>query len=268
MMTLMMVNAAQADGKLIGTSGVSSFEGSGGGGFTTWAMISGYATGDEFGGAAFISDIAVDDYEMQVGGVAVGIKNRLELGYARQRLEISASGQAISQNIFSAKYRLFGDVVYSTSPQVSLGVQHKRLADADTAFAVGAASDSGTDIYLAVTKAWLDGLFHRTTLVNLTARATKANQVGALGFGSVVDDNYDVQLELAAGLFFTRRLASGIEYRQKPDKLGLGEEDWKGLWLAYFVNKRVSLTASYIDLGSIAGLSSQRGSYLSMQLSL
>ncbi len=261
-------SVAQADGKLIGTPGVSTIEGAGGGGIVPWALISGYATRDEIGGAAFYNNVSVDNYGVNVAGVAVGFKNKLELSYAHHDFKINASGTNITQNIFSVKYRVFGDAIFTSAPQFSIGVQHKRLQDSEVVFAVGAADDVGTDVYLAATKVWLDGLFHRTTLFNATARLTKANQTGSLGFGSQNSDDYKLQMELAAGVFLTRKLALGMEYRQKPDNLGLGEDDWKDFWVAYFFNKRFSVTAAYVDLGSIAGIAGQNGTYLSLQASL
>lgn len=265
---LILSSVAQADGKLIGTPGVSTIEGVGGGGIVPWALISGYATRDEIGGAAFYNNVSVDDYGVNVAGVAVGFKNKLELSYAHNDFKIDASGTSIAQNIFSVKYRVHGDAIFTSSPQLSVGIQHKRLQDSEVAFAVGAADDVGTDVYLAATKVWLDGLLHRTTLLNATARLTKANQTGTLGFGSDNSNDYKLQLELAAGVFLTRKLAVGMEYRQKPDNLGLGEDDWKDFWVAYFLSKRLSLTGAYVDLGSIAGVPRQNGTYLSVQLSL
>ncbi|MFK7733495.1 MAG: DUF3034 family protein [Pseudomonadales bacterium] len=265
---LTLSSVAQADGKLIGTAGVSTIEGAGGGGIVPWALISGYATRDELGGAAFYSNLTVDDYAVNVAGVSVGFNNRLEVVYAHHDFEIKASDTHIVQNIFSVKYRVFGDAIFSSAPQLSIGIQHKRLQDSDVAFSVGAADDTGTDVYLAATKVWLDGVFHRTTLLNATARLTKANQTGILGFGGQSSNDYKLQLELAAGVFLTRKLAIGMEYRQKPDNLGLGEDDWQDFWIAYFISKRFSVTGAYVDLGSIAGVPGQNGMYLSVQLSL
>lgn len=157
-MMLASLSAAAAGGKLLGTGGVSQFEGSGGGGLTPWALITGYGTADEIGASTHYTYIHTDDYGLQSAGVKVGFFDRLELSLARHRLNVDRSvvastagaltgalepilgppgpldpsGTDIGMDIFGAKLRLFGDAVYrqdSWMPQVSLGVQHKRNRD-------------------------------------------------------------------------------------------------------------------------------------------
>lgn len=150
---------AQTGGKLLGTGGVSQFEGAAGGGLTPWAVIGGLGTRDEMGGRAFYTHLGTSSYDLQVGGLSVGLWDRLELSYARQRLSVDSSvvegtanalingltpilgppgplgpvsGTSIDMEVYGAKFRLFGDAVYAQDsflPQVSLGVQHKRNRD-------------------------------------------------------------------------------------------------------------------------------------------
>ena len=61
-MMLASLSAAAAGGKLLGTGGVSQFEGSGGGGLTPWALITGYGTADEIGASTHYTYIHTDDY--------------------------------------------------------------------------------------------------------------------------------------------------------------------------------------------------------------
>ena len=96
-------------------------------------------------------------------------------------------------------------------------------------------------------------------------RATKANQTGLLGFGGPTNDNYHAEFEGSAALLLTKRIAFGVEYRTKPNNLGLKEDDWKDLFAAYAINKQLSVTAAYVDLGEIATFRNQRGAYLSLQ---
>src|ERR1700733_5317016 len=49
-------------GKLLATGGVSQLEGAGGGGLKTWALISGYATGDGLGANGHFPYIGVGDF--------------------------------------------------------------------------------------------------------------------------------------------------------------------------------------------------------------
>ena len=72
-----------------------------------------------------------------------------------------------------------------------------------------------------------------------------------------------------------KQWAVGVEYRVKPDRLNpsilgdaLREDDWKDVFVAWAPNKHVSLTAAYVDLGSIVpGIQPrrQRGVYGSIQ---
>jgi hypothetical protein len=155
--------------------------------------------------------------------------------------------------------------VYSTWPQLSVGIQHKELDDGSIATAVGADnSSSGTDFYLAATKVHLGAIAGFNAVWSEAARATLANQLGVLGFGGVNNDDYQIMAEASAGVLFGRHLAVGVEYRQKPDNLGLGEEDWRDIFVSYIPNKNLSFTLAWAELGSIAGAKDQQGLYLSL----
>ena len=68
------------------------------------------------------------------------------------------------------------------------------------------------------------------------------------------------------GWLARRDLLIGAEYRTKPDNLSFArEEDWMDVFVAYSVNKHLSVTAAWTDLGSIATFDNQRGLYLSLQ---
>ncbi len=268
MCTLLLAAAqtGQADGKLLATPGVSAVEGSAGGGIVPWATIAGYGTRDETGGSAFYSHVDLDDYRMDAFGANFGWHNRLEVSVAQQDFEIKAADMHIRQDIFGVKARLYGDLLYSRWPQISAGVQHKRLHDDAVATSVGATDDTGTDFYVAASKVWLNGPFNRYFLFNATARMTKANELGLLGFGGDDNDDYELQLEASAAIFIRQNLAVGVEYRQKPDNLSaIKQDDWLNVWAALFINKHFSITAAWLDFGAIAGAKDQTGGYLSLQ---
>jgi len=171
----------------------------------------------------------------------------------------------LRQDIFGAKVRILSDLIYTPWPQVSAGVQYKRLKDFDIPSAVGAEDDSGVDVYLAATKLFLAGLAGRNVLLNATLRSTEANQLGLLGFGGD-EGGRDLVFEGSAALLLNRFTAVGVEYRQKPDNLGFArEDDWWDAFVGYFPNKHVSFVAAYADLGSVAGLDHQTGFYLSVE---
>ncbi|MDC9498719.1 MULTISPECIES: DUF3034 family protein [unclassified Pseudoalteromonas] len=252
-----------SDGKLLATPGGSQIEGSGGGGIVPWAQLAGYASEDEFSVNGFCSRADVTDYTLDVCGAQVNLFNRVELSYAQQRFDVPALDTEIEQSITGAKIRLYGDIVYSDWPQLSVGIQHKSLDDGAVATLVGAQDTSGTDYYLAASKLHLGAVGGLNWFWNVTTRYSEANQLGLLGYGGANDDA-KILFEGSTAVFLSRSVAVGIEYRQKSNNLNLGEQDWKDLFVAWMPNKHVSVTAAYLDLGSIAGASDQTGWYLSV----
>ena len=260
-------------GKLLLTGGVTSVEGSGGGGIATWSTITGYETKDGIGANAHATFLKVDDYSLRDYGAAVGFYDRLELSFAREEFDTGATGAKLGlgkgftfhQDVIGAQVRLFGDAVYDQDtwvPQVSVGVQYKKVDHGDIIHAVGGKHDSGVDYYIAGTKLLLD----RSLVLSGTVRLTKANQTGLLGFGGDRKDDYSAQFEGSAGYLLTRRLVVGAEYRTKPDNLGFSkEDDWWDIFAAWAINKNLSVTVAYADLGDIATFKNQRGLYVSLQ---
>ncbi|MBX7481956.1 DUF3034 family protein [Qipengyuania qiaonensis] len=258
--------------KLLLTNAISAIDGASGGGISNWATIAGRQETRGIGVQAHVTAVLLPDYFYQSHGLAVGIADRVEFSYARQNFDTQDVGAALgigqgyklNQDIVGAKVRLVGDVVYGDAlvPQVSVGAQYKRSLDGAVASAVGAAHDQGVDFTLSATKLFLS----HSILVNTTARLTKANQNGLLGFGSVADDSYELQFEGALAYQFSRRFVVGSEFRSKPDNLGLGEDDWFDLFAAYAPTDNFTLTAAYADLGSIATFTGQRGAFLQAQV--
>ena len=261
--------------RLLGTGGVMEIEGSGGGGLTPWALISGLGTDRELGASAFCTYLKPEYFSLSSCGVAAGAYDRIELSYARERFTLGdvAPGQSINENVFGAKVRLFGDAVFDQDrwwPQVAAGVQYKQNEDFDSIpRLIGARHDDGTDFYLAATKVFLSGPFGRTWLLDATLRETRANQFGILGFGGDKNDSYSTEFEGSAAYLFSRDFAVGGEVRTKPDNLGIAREDdaWD-VFAAYFINKHVSVTLAYLDLGNIVIKDNQQGAYLSLQVGL
>lgn len=262
-------------GKLLLTGGVSSVEGAAGGGLATWALIAGNETDAGIGGKAHATYVALPDFDLASAGVAVGIKDRLELSYARQSFDTRRAGAALGlgrgfkfgQDIYGVKLRVVGNAVYDQDkilPQISVGLQHKRADKAPVIRAVGGHDSSGTDFYVAATKVILS----RSLVIDATLRFTKANQFGLLGFGGDRNSAYRPQFEGSAGMLVKRNLLVGIEARTRPNNLGFAREQ-KGLdgFAAWSISKTLAVTAAYVDLGDIATLRRQRGAFLSVQCS-
>ena len=266
----------RAGGKMLLTGGVSSVEGAAGGGLATWSLIAGNETKDGIGAKAHITYLALPDFDLTTGGVAIGIKDRIELSYARQRFDTRAAGAALglgrgftfAQDIYGLKLRVIGDAVYDQDkllPQISIGVQHKRANRGAVIRAIGGRHASGTDFYVAATKV----LLSRSLVLDATLRVTKANQLGLLGFGGDRRDAYRPQFEGSAGVLLARNLLVGAEFRTRPSNLGFArEQHGADLFAAWSLSKNVALTAAYADLGDIATVRNQRGLFLSLQGSL
>ncbi len=262
----------RAGGKLLLTNGVTTIEGSSGGGISTWALIAGNETRDGIGGSAHASLIVLPDYRWTSYGAAIGLKDRIELSYARQNLDTRdvgaklgiGRGYTLNQDVFGAKLKLAGDAVYGSPylPQIAVGVQYKHNLDAPITRAVGAAHAEGVDFYVSATKLFL----RQSVLVGAAARLTNANQNGLLGFGGDRSAGRSVQFEGSLGYQFSRRFVAGGEYRTKPDNLGFAREnDWATAYAAYALSRNFTATVAYVDLGSVATAKHQRGAFLSLQ---
>ncbi len=268
-----MAQDFRSGGKLLLTGGVSSIEGSAGGGLSTWAVIAGGETADGIGVAAHGTAVRTGDFQLTTGGIAVGIFDRVELSYARQAFDTRQVGAALGlgkgftfdQDIVGVKVRLLGDAIYDQDrwmPQISVGLQYKSNDEPGVVRFVGAKRASDVDYYMSATKLFLS----TSVLVSGTVRATRANQFGILGYGGDKSDGYKPEFEGSAAWLATKRLVIGVEGRTKPNRLSFAKEGAAyDVFAAYAFNKSLSITAAYVDLGPIAGFRGQRGTYLSLQ---
>ncbi|MBK1887373.1 DUF3034 family protein [Marinobacter sp. DY40_1A1] len=276
---LLVSPAVMADvgSRIWATGGVTTIEGSAGGGLVPWAMLGSYASDEEWGGTLALSRAEVDDYSLAVTGAGLNWNNRVEVTIARQTLDLDSlvftlkngfglEQDELNQDIFGVKVRLAGDVLYSPWGQWSAGVQHKRQRDFTVPNAIGARDDNGTDVYFSGSKVFFAAVFGRNLLVNGTLRGTRANQGGLLGFGGDLNNGYEIMAEAGVGVFINRQWLVGAEYRQKPDNLSFArEDDWWDMFIAWVPDRRLAVTAAFVNLGEIATLEDQQGIYLSLQ---
>ncbi len=283
-------SANGTSGRLLATGGVSTIEGAGGGGLSTWALITGYGTDSQIGANVHYTGAKTRDYSLQSGGVAIGLYDRVELSYANQQFDTrdvltaispTLRGYKLKQDVFGVKVRVLGNAVYDQDtwvPQVSVGLQYKDNKDATVIpFLNGALAalkpnikTSGTDFYIAASKLFLA----QSMLINGTVRFSKANQYGLLGFGGPDGQRYQPEFEGSVAYLLRRDLVIGAEARVKRGNLrnpalNLREQAAWDVFLAYFPSKNVSITAAYVDLGEIVGALTanrrQTGAYLSLQ---
>jgi len=261
-------------GKLLATAGVSNVEGAGGGGIATWALITGYETRDAIGANTHFTYIGLPNYNVYSGGVAAGFYDRVEVSYNYLDFDTGGTGAKLGlgdgfsfhQDTVGLKLKVYGDAVYDQDrliPQIAIGTQIKTVDHGNILTALGAKAATGADFYIAATKLFLNA----DVLADVTVRFTKANQAGILGFGGPAHDSYQPEIEASLVYLFSKRLAAGAEYRTMPSNLGFTKAgDWKDVFVAYFLSKNISLTAAYVDLGTIATFKNQRGVYLSAQV--
>ena len=261
-----------APGKLLLTNGISSVEGAAGGGLAPWAVIAGNATRDGIGGQASATITELSDYDFRSFSAAIGAWDRIELSYARQIFDTNKVGGALGlgndfkfdQDIYGAKLRVAGDAVYGPGwlPALAVGVQYKKSLDGAIVRTVGGAHSEGIDYYASATKLFLNW----SLLANVTVRATKANQLGLLGHGGALGDKHRIQAEGSAAYQFSRRFVAGAEYRTKPSNLAIArEDDWWDAFAAYSIDRHLTATIAYTDLGSIATFDDQRGVLFQLQ---
>ena len=294
---------AESGSRLIASGGISGVEGTAGGGITPWAFIGGYSSKEEVSYGANVQHLSLSDYSLTTAGASISLYDRVEITVQRQKLDLSAgltsnvfslltdgaitnaNSATIEQDIIGAKVKLFGDGVFtqdSWMPQVSMGIQYKKNNDFDSSLSLpdgsiplpnigvpkllGAKDDSGVDIYVSATKLWLGVANGFNLLTNVTARHTKANTLGLLGFGSETDDDATVEWEGSLALLISSTTAIGAEFRTQSNRLGgLAEEDSiKDIFIAYFPNKSMSITAAYVDMGNLPLQPSSNGFYLTV----
>ncbi|MCQ3029229.1 DUF3034 family protein [Pseudomonas syringae] len=265
---------AEADnGRLIATGGASSIEGAAGGGIIPWAVLTGYGEQGEWGSSVFATHVDLPDYTLDVAGMSVAYGNRVELSYAHQRFDLGTLQKDLSlpednltQDIFGLKVRLFGDLIYATLPQVSLGIEYKHQNDFLIPSLIGAKRDADVEGYLTASRLFMGAAFGYNLVVNGGVRYSRANETGLLGFGGDRRDTRSVLKEGSVAVLLNPRWAVGVEYREKPDNLSFaGESDWADLFVGYFPNKHLSVVLAYAKLGEIATLENQNGAYLSIQ---
>lgn len=268
-----LIPDSRSGGKLLLTGGVSTIEGSGGGGLSTWATITGYGEEDGIGGNAHVTVVDLPDYQFRTAGLAVGLWDRVEVSAARQEFDTGDTGALLglgqgftfTQDVIGVKVRLTGDAVYDQDawiPQIAVGAQYKSNDQGAVITAIGGQDDQGAEFYVAASKLFLA----ESVLVSGAVRWTNANQTGLLGFGGDANDDHEAQFEGSVGWLLSRNLLVGAEYRTKPDNLSFAQEDdWFDIYAAWAINKQLSVTAAWADLGSIATFNDQRGLYLSFQ---
>ncbi|HKY90354.1 MAG TPA: DUF3034 family protein [Nevskiaceae bacterium] len=303
------------DGKVFLTGGVVTVDGAGGGGITPWATITGYETRDGINGGLHYTFVYLPDYSLNSYGAAVGFYDRFELSYTHSTLPTGSTfdtvglladtlgietgiepfNTTIGLNVYGAKLRLIGDAVYTSDsliPQIAVGGFYKKNDSKELLRTLQADKSKDWEAYICATKVYLA----YSTLLNVTARYTSANQTGLTGFGGPDGNDKEVRWEGSVAFLLTKNTAIGGEFQQHGDNLdGVGvdlngldtggllgtvvdavgldrlnqtltqyEDDWYDLFFAYAPNKNLSFTMAYAMLGNITLTPDQHGFYFSL----
>ncbi len=252
---------------------ITNIDGQAGGGLVPWALLSS-------GPTVAITNLQTQNLGVNSVAVHTSFANRVEISVAHNTLNLTglANSNASAVDNYGIKVKLndMGDL-----PQFAIGVVNKQasgsLLDSTVVPAVKN-SKSGTDVYVAASK--VVNIAGTNVLLNGVIRASKANQLGVLGFGggnaAGAKTGYSYKPEVSAEVFASDNVIIGAEYRAQPSN-GVVATDGVlhqnaayDLNIVYVANKNLAFTAAYVNLGqvapAIAGSNRQAGMYLQAQV--
>lgn len=256
---------------------ITDVDGQAGGGLVPWALLSS-------GPTVAISHLNTQNLGVNIIAANTSFANRVEVSYAHSMLDVTGSTlgsnniDAVDNVGLKVKLNDMGDAM----PQFALGLVYKKasgnLPDNVLTPALGIDSSS-TDVYAAATK--IVNLGGKNVLLNGVLRATKANQMGLLGFGggstAGAKTGYSIEPEVSAELFAADNVVIGAEYRAQPSNSVaatdgvLHQNSAYDLNVVYVANKNLTLTAAYVGLGQVApgvtgSSNNQNGMFLQAQV--
>ena len=223
--------------------------------------------GEAVGGTVAINHARLTDAHFTTLAANIVLDDRLELSAAQANLGFGSSDDA-RQNVFAARVRVLGSADSPLGPAASVGISHRRQRDFGLERSLGAsqpARRNDWDTMLTVGTGQQLGPA-QALLLHATARYTRANAGGLLGFGGDRDDSHRLQLEAAFHASVSPRLTLGTEYRQQPDYLpeDLGDAWWTA-YLGYATSATVHVTAGWQDQGRLGGAPRQRGPFIALR---
>ena len=267
-----MLFASGAQAAITGVDGVS------GGALVPWALLSSGPT---------VAITHLNTQGLGINGVAgnTSFGDRIEVSFAHNMLDVNAlgSGGTSAVDNFGLKVKLndMGNVM----PQFALGIVGKHASGnliTNTLNPMGI-SDTSADFYAAASKMMSVG--GKSLLLNGALIATKANQMGLLGFGggnaAGASNSYGIAPAVSAELFAADNVIVGAEYRGEPSNAGSNsglsgqgvfyQSAAYDLHIAYVATKNLTWTVAYTSLGQVApgvnGNVKQNGMALQAQVS-
>lgn len=255
---------------------ITNIDGQAGGGLVPWALLSS-------GPTVAITHLGTPNLSINSVAVNTSFANMVEVSYAHNMLNVTGSTLPAYANIdnvdnlgLKVKLNDMGD----SMPQFALGLVYKQASGnlADFLKTAAGIDKSGTDVYAAASK--IVNIGGKTVLLNGVLRASKANQLGLLGFGGGTTvgakTGYSVKPELSVEVFAAENVIVGAEYRAQPSNGVTGTEGIVhqnaayDFHIVYVANKNFTLTAAYTNLGQVApaftGSNKQNGMLLQGQV--
>lgn len=255
---------------------ITNIDGQAGGGLVPWALLSS-------GPTVAITHLGTPNLSINSVAVNTSFANMVEVSYAHNMLSVTGSTLPAYANIdnvdnlgLKVKLNDMGD----SMPQFALGLVYKQASGnlADFLKTAAGIDKSGTDVYAAASK--IVNIGGKTVLLNGVLRASKANQLGLLGFGGGTTvgakTGYSVKPELSVEVFAAENVIVGAEYRAQPSNGVTGTEGIVhqnaayDFHIVYVANKNFTLTAAYTNLGQVApaftGSNKQNGMLLQGQV--
>lgn len=200
---------------------------------------------------------------------------RIELGYGfnwlslgnlptdiRNATGISIGNTSVAVHNFNARFQLLKENEFNQKwlPALTFGVHYKyNVGISEINDDLGGALDqaglsgnNGVDFTLYASK--LITFLPRPVLINVGGRATRAQELGFLGFSS----QYSFLFEGNVAVFLTDWLILAGEYRQQPNSYTpipglIGKSgDWWTVDLAWVVNKHFTVAGGYGYFGTVA----------------
>ena len=260
---------------------VTNVDGQAGGGLVPWALLSS-------GPTVAISHLSTQNVGVNIMAANTSIANMVEVSYAHTMLDVAGSGLGNVNNTgavdnlgMKVKLNDMGD----SMPQFALGLVYKNatgnvignVLNGGAPLKLGV-DTSSTDVYGVASK--IVNIGGKNVLLNGVLRATKANQMGLLGFGGGTvagsKTGYTVEPEVSFEIFAADNVVLGAEYRAQPSNGvvatdgALHQNAAYDLHIVYVANKNFTLTAAYANLGQVApalnGSNSQNGMYVQAQV--
>ncbi len=238
---------------------ITNIDGQAGGGLVPWALLSA-------GPTVAMTHLGTQNLGVDSLAINTSFANRVEVSYARNMLDVVGSAlgnlnnHANVDNVgLKVKLNDMGDAM----PQFAVGLVYKSasgtLVNNVVATPASGISTSGTDVYGAASK--IVSIGGKTVLLNGVLRASKANQLGFLGFGggnaAGAKTGYSIKPELSAEIFAAENVIFGAEYRAQPSNGANGnavlyQNSAYDIHIVYVANKNFTLTAAYTNLGQVA----------------